>query len=172
MPEPLYRQYLSQATRLAQLDPRRPQQGSLRRALSTAYYAAFHYLIDRSCRQVVGTSRARTGVRFCLARAYEHNEMKRACEAFARPMPNELVRQIGPLPIHPDVRRMAQTFVVAQELRHQADYDLSRRFVRPAVLSQVDRVRSSISSFEALAAEPSKHFLLLSLLLWQRFKKG
>jgi hypothetical protein len=39
---------LAQARRLVSLDPRRPRQASLRRAISTAYYALFHLLISEA----------------------------------------------------------------------------------------------------------------------------
>lgn len=46
---------LRQAERLAKLDPKRPRQANLRRAVSSAYYALFHFLVDQSCRAAIGT---------------------------------------------------------------------------------------------------------------------
>src|SRR5208337_2257920 len=40
----LHAELLDQAEQLAQLDPRRPKQANLRRAVSSAYYALFHLL--------------------------------------------------------------------------------------------------------------------------------
>ena len=40
----LHADLLDQAEQLAQLDPRRPKQANLRRAISSAYYALFHLL--------------------------------------------------------------------------------------------------------------------------------
>lgn len=56
MAEPLHGQLLSQARRLARLDPTRPRQGNVRRAVSTAYYGLFRFLIDGACRSIVGTA--------------------------------------------------------------------------------------------------------------------
>jgi hypothetical protein len=39
---------LAQARRLISQDPRRPRQASLRRAISTAYYALVHLLISEA----------------------------------------------------------------------------------------------------------------------------
>jgi hypothetical protein len=39
---------LEQAVRLAMLDVRRPKQANLRRAVSSAYYAVFHLLVDEA----------------------------------------------------------------------------------------------------------------------------
>ena len=41
-----------QAYVLATLEPRKPKQASLRRAVSTAYYALFHLLLDDGMRLV------------------------------------------------------------------------------------------------------------------------
>lgn len=53
-PAALHAQLLHQARHLAIKEPSRPQQASLRRAVSTAYYALFHFLIDEACRIWVG----------------------------------------------------------------------------------------------------------------------
>ncbi len=39
---------LEQAQHLAQREPKRPKQASLRRAISSAYYALFHLLISEA----------------------------------------------------------------------------------------------------------------------------
>ena len=41
---------LEQANHLARREPKRPKQASLRRAVSTAYYALFHLLIGQAVR--------------------------------------------------------------------------------------------------------------------------
>src|SRR3954451_14533992 len=108
MAQPLYRQYLQQARRLARLDPRRPQQGNLRRAVSTAYYALFHFLIDRSSRFLAGSTGERERLRCLLARAYVHGEMASAAKTF----------QGGTFPAV--VRRIAGTLSVPVELQEFA----------------------------------------------------
>ena len=61
---------LEQARLLANLDKKRPRQASLRRAVSTAYYALFHLLTDAAVRN---WKKARQ--RALLARAFEHRGM-------------------------------------------------------------------------------------------------
>ena len=41
---------LKQAIQLARNESRKPKQASLRRAVSTAYYALFHFLIYETCK--------------------------------------------------------------------------------------------------------------------------
>ena len=46
----MYADLLSQAELLARKEPRRPRQASLRRAVSSAYYALFHFLVGEVSR--------------------------------------------------------------------------------------------------------------------------
>ena len=50
----MYRDLLEQAARLARLDTQKPKQANLRRAISSAYYALFHLLVDEACRVQIG----------------------------------------------------------------------------------------------------------------------
>jgi len=65
---------LEQAQHLARREPKRPRQASLRRAISTAYYALFHLLISEAI-----LSWKRVEDRDDLARMFEHTNMKTAC---------------------------------------------------------------------------------------------
>jgi hypothetical protein len=117
---------LAQAAHLARLDPRRPRQASLRRAVSTAYYALFHLLIQEATSILIAAPAARD--RF--SRAFEHGAMKSASKAFASPRPNQLSDLTGGAPVPADLQAIAETFVALQEARHEADYNLRRTFTR------------------------------------------
>src|SRR5712664_67396 len=65
---------LEQAQHLAQREPKRPKQASLRRAVSTAYYALFHLLITETTKNW-----KRPAERFTLARMFEHTLMGKVC---------------------------------------------------------------------------------------------
>ena len=65
---PLHGDLLEQAEHLARREKQRPKQASLRRAISTAYYALFHLLVDAGTRSV-GT-RGREPMRRQLARMW------------------------------------------------------------------------------------------------------
>ena len=66
---------LEQAEQLAQIDSRRPKQANLRRAVSSIFYAAFHFLVEESCCVIMGRQHAQQGYRFVLARAFTHTTM-------------------------------------------------------------------------------------------------
>jgi len=50
----VHKDLLEQAVRLAKLDAKKPKQANLRRAISSAYYAVFHLLVDEACRVQIG----------------------------------------------------------------------------------------------------------------------
>src|SRR5277367_3991443 len=66
---------LEQAKHLANRERRKPRQASLRRAVSTAYYALFHLLISEAT-----LNWRRPEQRHLFARMFEHGKMKSACE--------------------------------------------------------------------------------------------
>jgi hypothetical protein len=68
---------LEQAYHLARRERKNPTQASLRRAVSTAYYALFHLLID----EAVGNW-AVERQRSVLARTFDHGRMKKVCEDY------------------------------------------------------------------------------------------
>lgn len=64
---------LKQAFLLLNKEPKTPTQASLRRSVSTAYYALFHLLV-----QDASANWSRLDARDYLARAFEHKTMKEA----------------------------------------------------------------------------------------------
>jgi hypothetical protein len=65
---------LEQSRDLANREPKRPRQASLRRAVSTAYYALFHLLATETTKNW-----KRPAERFTLARMFEHTSMGKVC---------------------------------------------------------------------------------------------
>ena len=90
----LHEDLLEQAQQLIAIDSRRPKQASLRRAVSTAYYALFHLLIDEASRRVVADS-GQPELRCLVARAYKHSDMKEACKGFGNPSGSRQTRLEG-----------------------------------------------------------------------------
>ena len=118
---------LAQAQELVQKDKKKPKQATVRRAVSTAYYALFHFFSDKITRAVVGGQNDRVELRAWQARTLEHGAMKKVCNFFGNS--NDRGFQDFQAKLNfitsPDIERIAQAFVELQELRHTADYDLS-----------------------------------------------
>lgn len=68
---------------------------------------------------------------------------------------------------------MASAFVELQQARHEADYDLARRFTRPDVLALLGVAQQA---FDGLRAAPrgssERKVFFLSLRLHTRWKRG
>lgn len=75
----LHDDLLGQARQLAAKEPKRPLQASLRRAVSASYYGLFHLFVhDATSRMFPGRDRA--ALRYCMARAFVHGDMKRVAQ--------------------------------------------------------------------------------------------
>lgn len=153
---------LEQAQHLANRERKRPRQASLRRAVSTAYYALFHLLIHEAT-----LNWKRVDQRSVLARFFEHGKMKAAsdkqraeCNRFISSNP-----PAGPeLDCYRHLHNIADTFFQSQQQRHTADYDNSKQWTRTEVLTQVTLVQGAFSSWKAIREEPLAQAFLISLL--------
>jgi hypothetical protein len=76
----LYGDLLEQATHLALRETKRPKQTSLRRSVSSAYYALFHLLVHEAASNAAPNSPS--GLRGVAKRALGHAEMKNVRKDF------------------------------------------------------------------------------------------
>jgi hypothetical protein len=92
-----------------------PKQASLRRAVSTAYYAVFHFLISESV-----DNWNRNDLRASLGRAFDHAPMKGASN---RVLNSKTFPFVGEDPeVVMNLKFVASAFVQLQDKRHIADY--------------------------------------------------
>jgi hypothetical protein len=149
-------------------DPRKPRQVNLRRAVSSAYYALFHALIDEACRLMLGSRHEETAFRHVLGRGFTHSTMKHACTAFAGGTLKAAVAKGLPaaFAIPTQIRHVAETFVSLQEWRHLAEYDRTEHFRRSDVLTLIDQAETGLDTFLGLAPSIEKNFFLVCLLAW------
>jgi hypothetical protein len=106
------------ADRLAAPAPTDPEQASLRRAVSTAYYALFHLLVGEVGQLWQGGS---ADSRQRVERALEHTVMKEVSNAFSQTRWTDWSGQ--PVAVPPDLHDVARAFVSLQHERHEADYN-------------------------------------------------
>ena len=83
-------------------------QATLRRSVSTAYYALFHLIIETACMNRPQPQRSK------VARQLEHKRMKEMSAEAAKRAPGA----------HAGLAVVANTFVDLRQRRHRADYDL------------------------------------------------
>lgn len=161
----LHDDLLAQAGHLARVDKKKPKQANLRRAVSAAYNALFHLLIDQSSRFFVSGTQ-REALRHQLARSFDHGQMKKTAQAFASASAgqNPWRALIGAAPSAALVD-VSLAFIALQEARHEADYDLSRTFTRGEVEALVARTAVAFVDWHALSTSPEAESFLVALLV-------
>ncbi|MCY3831304.1 MAG: hypothetical protein OXF89_19440 [Rhodospirillaceae bacterium] len=166
----LHSDLLAQARHLATKEPKRPRQASLRRAVSTAYYAVFHMLIDEAARRMISGG-GRTALRHCLARAYAHGNMKKVAKQFADGgVSPKLSPGLNSQPLQPELVAVAETFVDLQQARHEADYDIVRRFNRNEVLDLADRAQAAMADWRQIRKSAQADTFLIGLLAFESMR--
>lgn len=131
---------LSQALQLIHSLP--STQASLRRAVSTAYYAVFHLLIAEAA-----ANWNNVGLRPALGRAYDHGTMRAASNRLQDTREFPFAGQ-DPVAVK-SVRLIAGMFSQLQQDRHFADYNLTKDLKPTDAISQVN---SAVIIFEIWAS--------------------
>jgi hypothetical protein len=107
---------LQQAFDLVHKNPSNPVQADLRRSVSAAYYALFHFLISETILHWRLDSS-----RDALGRMFEHSLMKKASLKISN---SRLLPFTGQDPtVVQNLKTVALAFVQLQDQRHVADYD-------------------------------------------------
>jgi hypothetical protein len=136
---------LSQALTLAHTAP--STQSSVRRAVSSAYYAVFHLLIAEATSNWINVQ-----LRPALGRAFEHGAMRSASD---RLLNTKAFPFTGEDPqIVEGLRFVAGTFVQLQKDRHFADYNLTTDLELTDALDQVKN--AGVSSISGNRSAPNK----------------
>jgi len=147
---------LTQALQLVRVTP--PTQLTLRRAVSAAYYAVFHFLIAEAT-----SNWKNVPLRSALGRAYDHGVMKTASNRILNtrdfPFPGERPAVVT------DLRFVAQAFSQLQEDRHFADYNLTKDLDAVEALTQVKSAEKIFTIWPAIRGEQIAQAYLVSLLV-------
>lgn len=138
------------ASRLARLEEGKPRQASLRRAISSTYYALFHALAALCANKLVGYSKP-WNIYAPIYRTLDHGKAK---DVFKRMSTGHGTEIAG----------IGQTFILLQEQRHAADYDPSPlRIGRAETLDLIERARQAISRLDALSDD--EHLMIATQLI-------
>ena len=144
---------LQQAVALVHTAP--PTQASLRRAVSTAYYAVFHLLIAEA---VANWSNA--ALRPQLGRAYDHGTMRQASVQTA----NKGFTGEDPIAVA-GLRLVARTFDELYGQRHFADYNLTKDLTPTEGLSQVASAVTVFKTWPSIGSAQVAQEYLVSLVV-------
>lgn len=150
------------AQEIANLHPEEAHQPSLRRAISTAYYALFHLLISDAIANCTDPQ-----FRATLARVFDHGPMKQASDRKISEL-NDFFDQKPPegpertLKYH--LYNVAETFSQAQQNRNEADYNLLREWQPTQVSLLVEGVADAFKSWSLICEEREARAYLISML--------
>lgn len=154
---------LDQAFDLATRNPVSPTQADLRRAVSGAYYALFHLLINDA---VLLWQLERS--RMALSRNFDHGFMVTASGKISDsrlfPFTGEDHNVVNHLKI------VAEAFVQLQEKRHIADYDNGTFWTPTEALAEVSTAFNAFASWKRIKEESIAQDYLASLLIKPRPK--
>lgn len=165
---------LAQAQLLATKEPRRPKDASLRRAVSTAYYALFHLLTDEASRFLISGSN-RDPLRNLVARSFVHSEMSRTAKAFSSGYGGLASHIQGIIPgtsgFPEKLSTVAAAFYELQMARHKADYDVSYRLTRKETLDLVQLAETAFADWKTIRTEQAARAFLVALLMDEKWKR-
>lgn len=158
-------------------ESKRPKQASLRRAVSAAYYALFHLLIADGARLLSPPKPYE--LKTLVRRAFDHGQMRQVCAGFvqgsAGPRGNNRIppatRELLTIPLDQAFVTVLQAFVDLQEARHQADYDVARRWNRLEVLNHVQTARQAFADWARIRQTQNANVFLASLLLQRHWAR-
>jgi uncharacterized protein (UPF0332 family) len=146
----------------------------VRRSISTAYYAIFHFVVQEATRSLVGTRSDLRRRRRILARKFNHEGMRVALEKVRSEAIHESVSEFlrppgqaaGTVQSPAFARVLARAFSDAQATRHDADYDLNKALSELDAHRLIVRVERAIETWRAATTPGDKDFKqAISLLL-------
>jgi hypothetical protein len=143
-----------------------PSQANLRRAVSTAYYALFHLLVRAT---VLKWNEPLHQAR--IARIFEHERMKKVSGATIKsigadidPVDSNSIEGIS----RTELTKVAQSFIILQQARHDADYNLEKPLDPAHAMARVNRANAAFVSWEMTRnSEVAKEYLF-SLLFKEK----
>ena len=141
------------ATLVPQPPATQPGPAVIRRAISTAYYAAFHALTASNADALIGTANdpltAAAWIR--IYRGLNHN--------YAR---SQLQQNLAGL--SPDARTFADLFCDLQDERHSADYNPQATFTTQKAATWLNQAEAAISDFLSTSRSERAAIAILTLV--------
>jgi len=145
-----------------------------RRAVSAAYYAAFHLISAAIARQV--SPPEPIGLRGRSQRALEHSAMKSAMSRFlTTESVGKLVEQIRvPCVFSQDIAMIAKTFGELQDERHLADYDVvdfEGKVGLPWASNNLDKAKLVFTAWGRVQSSDEARLFLASIMFGNKWAK-
>jgi hypothetical protein len=134
------------AEMLAAREEGRSKRASLKRAVSTAYYALFHQLADLCGRELIGRPSNATWVNYRLIyRTLDHGNARKILDPKRTGVSQDS-----------DIRLIGLAFSNLQRERHIADYDPESTLSRSDTVELIEQAKRAIAALRTLSAAKRK----------------
>jgi len=141
-----------------------PSDAQLRRAVSTAYYALFHRILQAAASRFMGANKESSAGYTLIYRSFDHRTMRTVCEGLdTSTLRDSLKRHLVRNAVSQDMRDFANTFSVLQDARHLADYDPKAVFLSADVFSLVGSATTAMEAFDRIETDEKADVLALML---------
>ncbi len=161
---------LDLADHLSTRERRRPRQASLRRSVSTSYYALFH-LLTAEAASMIGSNMDASATRQ-MQRWFDHGELKKVCGMFSEADAPEQITSILGTPVSGDLQTVAPAFIKLQEARHDADYGLETIWTKLAAQEFVQVCRDASTAWSRIRRSHEANVFALALFSAKLFDRG
>lgn len=141
----------------------KPRQVALRRAISDAYYAVFHFTCTALADHWIGYVHRRTERYALVYRAVEHRALASFCGQIVQGVSGKFLRYVPAGGFGPDMKAFAASVSDLQEKRHGADYDPVLRFRYIDAKLTLDSSEAAMRRFTAAHQGERDSFLTLLL---------
>ncbi|MCY4226058.1 MAG: hypothetical protein OXF06_14660 [Bacteroidetes bacterium] len=113
----------------------KPRQADLRRSMSTAFYAMFHYLANEFACALIGTNyQDRDSLAYRRAyRSLTHGKIRSCCNTL------QIMKNFSP-----EIQYFTDVLTHMQSRRELADYDPDSFFFRSNVLEDIERTQKAL----------------------------
>ncbi len=136
-------------------------QADLRRAISAAYYAIFHFCLTAAADMAVGAAVRSTAEYILVYRSIDHSRLRGLCDRLRGTKPGNLA--ITPAGGFGDMAKFARIAFNLYEQRILADYDPTMTCSGSEVRLAVSDVREAIAWFKSCGREQQRAFLAMLL---------
>ena len=142
-------------------------EASMRRSVSTAYYALFHLLVEAAVERMFPGA-DREPVRDWLGRAFAHGNMNEVARQLQKASVESISHRFRPAvagpAIAPELKRVAAAFSDLQFLRHEADYNRSPGFGRDDARQAIRDAEKAFADWRAVEGTVQADAFLAGLL--------
>lgn len=140
-----------------------PTEAQMRRAISTAYYGLFHFVLGWAADRLVGRDRRDSAAYAIVYRGFSHSRMKTVCRDIDRPqLASRYETALKRSSVSALLRDFATGFVASQQLRQIADYDPHAAIDRLQVETACDVANNALLMLDL--SDPNEAIDLLTLM--------